>query len=107
MIYESTVASGVNASEFLSLLNFKSLGDGIAKAIGEGKVQSVVEVLFKGVFKLGVEPLLLLDRSGFDSVRGECGRLFDCGEVEKLVSFIETLAGILHFLLSVLELVCC
>ncbi|KAG8376505.1 hypothetical protein BUALT_Bualt09G0070400 [Buddleja alternifolia] len=93
MIAESVVASGVKASEFLALLSGKSVASGIARVIGEGKVNSGVEMLFNGVRKLGIEPVQLFDGAALESLRGECRSFLKCGEVERLVSLMEMLAG--------------
>lgn len=93
MILETVVASKVKMSEFLALLNAKNVASGIVKVLRVGKLNSVVEMLFNGVRKFGIEPVLLFDVVAMESLKGECRRLLKCGEVEQLVSLMNTLAG--------------
>ncbi|KAI3473247.1 hypothetical protein Pfo_030539 [Paulownia fortunei] len=103
MIAESVVASGVKPSEFLALLNAKNVASGIARVLGEGKRSSVVEMLLNGVRRLGIEALQLFDGVAMESLRGECRRLLKCGEVEQLVSLMETLAGFQFIIKELVE----
>ncbi|KAK4342969.1 hypothetical protein RND71_038785 [Anisodus tanguticus] len=92
MIAESVVVSGVNAVEFADLLNVKLVSSGIVRLLEEGKVGSVVELL-NGAMQLGIDPLKLLDRGAINSLSQECRRTMECGEIEEIVSFMETLKG--------------
>ncbi|KAK6146967.1 hypothetical protein DH2020_017879 [Rehmannia glutinosa] len=94
MISETVVASGVKPSEYLAFLNANNVSSGIAAGmLVERKLSSVVEMLFNGVRKLGIEPVQLFDGVAMESLSGECRRLLKCGEVEQLVSVMEILAG--------------
>lgn len=93
MIAESVVASGVKMSEFLALLKSEHLVSGIVRVLRDGKPSSVVDMLFNGIRKLGVEPVRLFDAVAVESLKVECRRLLKCGEVERLLSFMEAFAG--------------
>lgn len=93
MVSESMVASGVKASEFSALLNAKSVTRGVTRMIRERKLDSVVELVFNGVRRLHIEPVQLFDRTAVDAIRGECGRMLKCGEVDQIVDLMETLHG--------------
>lgn len=93
MIAESVVASGVKMTEFIALLDAENIASGIVTVLREGKLSNVLEMLFDGVPKLGVEPAILFDAVTMESLKGECRRILRCGEVEQLVSLIDTLAG--------------
>ncbi|GFP83736.1 pentatricopeptide repeat-containing protein at5g02830 chloroplastic [Phtheirospermum japonicum] len=103
MILESVVASGVEPSEFLALLNAKNVASGIARVLRESKLTSAVEMLFNGVRKLGIEPAQLFDGVAKESLRGECRRLLNCGEVEQLVSLMELLSGFQYQIKELVE----
>ncbi|XP_009776250.1 pentatricopeptide repeat-containing protein At5g02830, chloroplastic [Nicotiana sylvestris] len=92
MIAESVVVSGVNAAEFAALLNAKIVSDGIVRLLEEGKLKSVVELL-TGAQKLGIEPLKLFDGAAMNALSRECRRTMECGEIEEVVSLMETLKG--------------
>ncbi|XP_059305717.1 pentatricopeptide repeat-containing protein At5g02830, chloroplastic [Lycium ferocissimum] len=92
MIAESVVVSGVNAVEFASLLNVKLVSSGIVRLLKEGKVGSVIELL-NGAQQLGIDPLKLLDGAAINALSLECRRTLECGEIEEVVSLMETLKG--------------
>ncbi|KAL7095745.1 hypothetical protein ACP275_10G042800 [Erythranthe tilingii] len=93
MISESVVASGVKPSEFLALLNTRNFASGIARVLDKGNLHSVVRMLFNGLKKIGIDPVQMFDAVSMESLRRECRRLLKRGEVEQLVSLMETLAG--------------
>ncbi|KAL0309776.1 UNVERIFIED_CONTAM: hypothetical protein Sradi_5919900 [Sesamum radiatum] len=93
MIADGLVAAGVEPSELLALLNAQKVSSGIARVLGEGKLNDVLEMLFSGVGKLGIQPVQLFDGVALESLKGECSRLLKSGEVEQLVSLMEMLAG--------------
>ncbi|KZV51570.1 pentatricopeptide repeat-containing protein chloroplastic-like [Dorcoceras hygrometricum] len=93
MVSESMVASGVNASEFSALLNGKSVARGVAKMIREGKLDSIVERVFNGTRRLNIVPVQLFDGIAVDAMRGECGQLLKCGNVDRVVDLMESLHG--------------
>ncbi|XP_073283378.1 pentatricopeptide repeat-containing protein At5g02830, chloroplastic-like isoform X2 [Primulina huaijiensis] len=93
MVSESMVASGVKASEFSALLDAKSVARGVARMIRERKFDSVVELVFNGIRKLDIEPVQLFDGIAVDAIRGECGRMLKCGEVDQIVDLMVTLHG--------------
>ncbi|KAL8480367.1 hypothetical protein ACS0TY_027056 [Phlomoides rotata] len=93
MIAESVVASGVKMAEFLALLDSENIASGIVTVLREGNLSGVLEMLFSGVPKLGVEPAMLFNEVTMESLKGECRRLLRCGEIEPLVSLMDTLAG--------------
>ncbi|CAN4116991.1 unnamed protein product [Withania somnifera] len=92
MIAESVVVSGVNAAEFAALLNVKLVSSGIVRLLEEGKLGSVVELL-SGAQQLGIDPLKLLDRDVVNALSRECRRIMECGEIEDVVSLMETVRG--------------
>ncbi|KAJ0089315.1 hypothetical protein Patl1_32006 [Pistacia atlantica] len=92
MILESVVVSGGSGSKFVSLLSFELVSLGIVRSLLDGRVHCVVEVL-KKVEKLGIAPLKLLDGNSFQYLKKECEKIVDCGELEKFVDLIDTLAG--------------
>lgn len=91
MIVESVVSSG-SGSKFVSLLSFELVSRGIMRSLLEGRIHCVAEV-FKKVEKLGVAPLKLFDGNSFHFLKKECEKMVECGEVEKFVDLIDTLAG--------------
>ncbi|XP_049407680.1 pentatricopeptide repeat-containing protein At5g02830, chloroplastic [Solanum stenotomum] len=92
MIAESVVVSGVNAEEFTALLNVKLVSGGIVRLLEERKVGSVVELL-NGAQQLGIDPSKLLDKDALNALSRECRRTMGCGEIEEVVSLMETLKG--------------
>ncbi|XP_031257468.1 pentatricopeptide repeat-containing protein At5g02830, chloroplastic isoform X1 [Pistacia vera] len=92
MILESVVVSGGSGSKFVSLLSFELVSRGIVRSLLDGRVHCVVEVL-KKVEKLGIAPLKLFDGNSFQYLKKECKKIVDCGELEKFVDLIDTLAG--------------
>ncbi|KAL1545882.1 pentatricopeptide repeat-containing protein, chloroplastic-like isoform X2 [Salvia divinorum] len=103
MIAESVVASGVNMSEFLALLESEHLARGIVRLLCDGKLDSLVATLFNGIQKLGVEPVGLFDEVAIESLKAECRRLLKCGELERLVSLIEIFAGFQFIIKELVE----
>lgn len=92
IVLESVVASGDNASKFASLLSLDLVSNGVARSLREGRIECVVQVL-KKLDRLGVAPLKLFDGSVTELLQKGCQRMVDCGEVEKFVDLMETLAG--------------
>lgn len=95
------MVSGVNAAEFAALLNVKLVSGGIVRLLEEGKVGSVVELL-NGAQQLGIDPLKLIDGDAINALSRECRRTMECGEIEEVVSLMETLKGIIVVLFLVL-----
>ncbi|KAA8518814.1 hypothetical protein F0562_016412 [Nyssa sinensis] len=92
MVAESVVASGVEPSNFVRLLNIELVSVGIARILGEGKVWSVVEVL-SSAQRLGIGPMELFDGFATEALAHESRRILTCGEVEEVVDLMETLQG--------------
>lgn len=86
------MVSGVNAAEFAALLNVKLVSAGIVRLLEEGKVGSVCELL-NGAHQLGIDPLKLLDGAAINALSRECRRTMECGEIDEIVSLMETLKG--------------
>ncbi|KAG6434049.1 hypothetical protein SASPL_105670 [Salvia splendens] len=103
LIAESVVASGVNMSEFLALLNSEHLARGVVRLLRDGKLDSIVGTLFSGIQKLGVEPAGLFDAVAIESLKAECRRLLKCGELDRLVSLIEMFAGFQFIIKELVE----
>ncbi|CAI0472457.1 unnamed protein product [Linum tenue] len=93
MIIESVAASGVDASDFVSLLALKPVGEGILQNLRDGNVRSVLEV-FREVERLGVSPAKLVDEVSVELFQRECGRILKCQELPEIVEFMEILAGL-------------
>lgn len=94
MIAESVAVSGVNAAEFVDLLNVKLVSAGIVRLLEEGKIGSIVELL-NGAQQLGIDPSKLLDGAAVNALSQECRRTMECGQIEEVVSLMETLKGII------------
>ncbi|KAM3341029.1 pentatricopeptide repeat-containing protein, chloroplastic [Capsicum galapagoense] len=92
MIAESVAVSGVNAAEFVDLLNVKLVSAGIVRLLEEGKIGSIVELL-NGAQQLGIDPSKLLDGAAVNALSQECRRTMECGQIEEVVSLMETLKG--------------
>ncbi|KAK4419153.1 Pentatricopeptide repeat-containing protein, chloroplastic [Sesamum alatum] len=103
MISDGLVASGVEPSELLALLNAQKVSSGIARVLGEGKLNGVLEMLFNGVRKLGIQPVQLFDGVALESLKAECSRLLKSGEVQQLVSLMEMLAGFQFIIKELVE----
>ncbi|KAK4396303.1 40S ribosomal protein S23 [Sesamum angolense] len=103
MIADGLVAAGVEPSELFALLNAQKVSSGIARVLGEGKLNDVLEMLLSGVGKLGIQPVQLFDGVALESLKGECSRLLKSGEVEQLVSLMEMLAGFQFIIKELVE----
>ncbi|KAL0338387.1 UNVERIFIED_CONTAM: Pentatricopeptide repeat-containing protein, chloroplastic [Sesamum angustifolium] len=103
MVADGLVAAGVEPSELLALLNAQKVSSGIARVLGEGKLNDVLEMLFSGVGNLGIQPVQLFDGVALESLKGECSRLLKSGEVEQLVSLMEMLAGFQFIIKELVE----
>ncbi|XP_041998800.1 pentatricopeptide repeat-containing protein At5g02830, chloroplastic-like isoform X1 [Salvia splendens] len=103
MIAESVVASGVNISEFLTLLKSEHLAHGVVRLLRDGKLDRIFVTLFNGIQKLGVEPAGLFDEVAIESLKAECRGLLKCGELERLVSLIEMFAGFQFIIKELVE----
>lgn len=103
MIAETVVASGVKLSEFRALLKSESVVRGIVSVLRQGKLNTVADMLFNGIQKLGVEPGRLFDAVAIESLKAECRSLLKCGEVERLVSLMEMLAGFQFIIKELVE----
>ncbi|CAI9098096.1 OLC1v1034679C1 [Oldenlandia corymbosa var. corymbosa] len=94
MIAESVVVSGAKPSQFLAMLNLKSVSAGISRMLEDGKLERLIEVL-SGLLKLGFPVVKLFDGVAFESLRQECLRRFqNCVQPEEIVSLMETLQGL-------------
>ncbi|CAI0471590.1 unnamed protein product [Linum tenue] len=93
MIIESVAALGVDASDFVSLLALKPVGEGILQNLRDGNVGDVLEA-FREVERLGVSPAKLVDEVTVELFQRECGRILKCQELPEIVEFMEILAGL-------------
>ncbi|CAA2972374.1 pentatricopeptide repeat-containing At5g02830, chloroplastic [Olea europaea subsp. europaea] len=96
MIAEIMVVSGLKGREFVSLLNAKAVSSGITRMLDDGKVKSVVELILSGFMKLAIDPIQLFDGAAIEALKRECYRVMKLGEVEQIVSLMDTLHGF-HF----------
>lgn len=94
LIAETVLNSGVKVSDFASFIDVDLVSKGLIRMFRSGDVERVIEVL-SGAHKLG---LGVSEFFPIETLRTECSRVVDSGDVEALVDFLEILSGtLLHF----------
>lgn len=102
---DSVVASGVEVSQFFAGLSLVAVAKGISKNLIQGNVESAVEAL-RRMDQLGVPPLKVFDGASMKFLRTGCLRIVNRGNLEEIVVLMETLSGIVLFLVELISVYC-